>query len=1572
MKKTAAGVLTLPSAELATLKLELETNDDALFEEMSAHLFSRLLDDISVTVSKTGSQFGADAGTAGLRGRRLRLECKRYRETTKLDPRGLAGEVMEAVAKDPLIETWILMSTKKVKETERNLALVAGEKLGVPILVFDWTMPAAGAGICSLAALCATWPEVVERHMGKKAADAARALAPYAGAAVENLRKDLEFWNIGFRSLRASSIKQLERVWKDRAESRAALNQDAAGGRSGLHLISRVCPLQQLKDWWQTTATIKSPAVLTGLEGVGKTWVALDWANKSIDELPIIVLVPASVFANGYYVSEAGLRELLVKHLRAASNSNLSDEYWQARMNNLLQRPATEGAAILLIVDGLNQQPHVTWSALAQTVQGDALAGRVRLLATTRRTYFEVDLRRFAVLDPKPSQVAVGPYDQAELDEILWHHGMTRADMHPALIKLASVPRLFPLVYRLKDNAALQSEASIHRLLFEYGRDVLQERQQSTLTEDSWVAWLVERAREYYQRIPQTKRLAQPETYPDVAKTVDSPHISREEVARRLSDVVDGGLFDMTSGVTSRFVLQEDAAILALALALLDTLSVLDSTDFDTIKAELERWLEPVAAIDQVTEVLRAALAVSSATQGTDGQAVVDSLLVTWMNAQNPTSSFDQDVKVFGDAFPRSMLAVIERSGGRSQVGALYFAVQSVRRLSTQRTDDWKAITERMKEWASWVLLPRPENVADPQHYAKRNHDQIIERIGTANPGTKVVLGAKLKLAYQHLGDAASAIPSILEGHDLPAFASVLQTAAIREALQVNGYSRCWPGLAWLALVGSTDEVRTRECLQQMAKDLLNLEPEPGVHPRLRNRVSALLLRLTGYEPSEIEARSIDERFGGGWDYEKDYLDKPGSSYFLLEHRHLQLVLEDANLKPAQRLEKLKPFLADPSVTLPSDLTTVIQGALDAETFEGIDDAGQFTIQENRYEGVEAVAARFLPTVHVETSRRRLQVLASRDGDQKYWSAYRAPQFLLVAGPAESEAFIGLRTRTNLSTHEQIANTWALQVELLHKSLEEQLAVLVSAECHYYTMDLMAVIRSATASQLLSFLEFNSTQTKKAERVVLEVMAYQLIEDADAVAEKLVVYLSDEDEALRTIAFVALSSCAPEVCGRKLLAINWKPNAGEPLIAHYGSYAVGLASQHFGFDEVLSIVAPWRWLDAAAARGNQASEFQTASKYLLGLIKSPNVELPELNAVVSMRVPAPGKLARLSVSERPKSNDGLEGLRQISDDVDEVNLRMQAFAKEAAASIQKIRSSGYSLYLHAFTKESVRNAYLVSRQDWEETLEGANTLAPDFVQRVRSAEGLFVAFCDVLLEVDPAKGAVLWRALRACVHTQIKGKAGISELVHMVFRAPASAEIRMLKDELASFAETSTDKALLDLVIVAQVNGQEAWLEELVKADTAAPQLWRRKRAIVLEAFQKYPDPEKLVWPEGESTGTWQALKERMAAWTNRGAFAQYWWGRFTAAATAEEAYCAWTVFLGCADRRAHIWMDSIMDKSDTGSELDRLRGLQVRLNRDLLERTLLKQEDKSPKLSEKLFSFDAPSQWFQLDGINS
>lgn len=1564
----AASGFSTVEVLLTKLKEELEHASADAFERLAADLFCRLIGDVGVSVSKPGSQFGGDAGTAGLRRRHLRLECKRYKESSQLSARSLAGEVMEAVVKDPQLEAWVLASTKAVSETERNIARDGGAKLGVPVVVIDWTNPPAGAGINAMAALCAKWPAIVEAQVSKAAGSTARSLAAYAGATAENLAKDLEAWNIGFNHLRDKSHGHLQKVWTDKAQSLATLNQDAAGGRPGVHLIERTSVLQALDAWWLAPRDIRSPAVLVGQEGVGKTWASLDWLTRMSGRLPIVVPVPASAFQNHQEFSEAGVRDLLVQSLSWMAGSHQGAEFWRARVDRILQRPVTDGAAVLLLVDGINQRPTIGWSSLGQALQADSLAGKVRILFTTRRHFFETSVRQFAGLKFAATQVTVGGYSSDELEQMLLHHGMDKAEIPQSLLNLASTPRLFPLVVRLKSSDALRSDASVLRLLFEYGKDVHQVRTNSALTDDAWVSWLRSRAIEYRDRLIKTGSGASSSTINDVTGSLADPGVSPEDVVRRLSDVVDGGFFlvqDSLTG-TKKFSLKGPPTELGLGIALLDSLEGSENT-LEGVQADALKWLEPVAAIDLSAGVLRSALAILSALRTSDGNPHTDALLLLWLNAQNPSKSIERDALAFGESFPRSMLTVIEHSVYASQSAAFYYAVQSIRRLPRARTDDWSRITQRMLEWTSWISLPNRDHLDDPNHYAGKEQKALIDRIGVGTPGRVEVHQELLNLQYSHRGDPSAAIPGILEGHDLTLFLPVIRRAAVREAVGVDSGSRCWEGLSWVLLLASQNQERARDEIAKMGDAILASHPEDGIHPRLRNRIAALLLRLTNVQEHEERAFTINETFGVAWDYDRDYASDPGNSFFELEFRHLDRVLNSASVPVVRRLDKLKRFLALPGLQVPQDLQESIKRALATRTFDRVNEIAQTTAEEHNLKSLQTLAARIDPAGLAQMCRRRLATLATRKGEAKYWSALAAPELLLVAQDAQASAFSALRALSVDPERDKVANTRCLQLELLHKPLREQMQMLLSATSFYFLTDLVTVLRQASCAELHDFILANPGNRDKACNIVMQVMASQVPQVSDALVQELLPFLESEESEMRAVAFVALALCSPELTGRALMSRDWKPGVAEPWAAHYGSMAIAAATKHLDFSDVLALIAPWRWLDAAVARGSQLAELELATRQMIAVLDVPAETLPSPEGVLSVRVPKPAELARVVVAEPPQQSEDIgEFLKLATRNPDELQARIDRLAQDAAASIDKVRNSGHTLYLHTFSSETLEAVFKVVPSVIEELLAGTEPQSASFVKRVHTAEGLYLSLCEVLLKHAPERGARLWRALAQIMKVRFDGSAEIRELVHIVMRAPDSAEVSTLRADLTDLLRCNTDQDLFELVIASQMHGRDKWLEEFISADRKSEQLWRHKRAAVLSAFHSMPPIDKLVWPEGRTIGSLRALERGLLKWTNRAVLAKYWWNCFHNASDAEASFAAWLIFLSVADRRAWVWCAG---RAKPQSELDRLRELHFLSNKDFFAQTLSKAEKNPARFADKLFGIDAPGKWLMLDG---
>src|SRR6056297_3135098 len=90
---------------LGQLQTLLQNATAADFERLVAGLFGTLLN-CNVYVSKSGFQFGADAGTATSSGVNIRFECKRYSDDTALSERELLGEIEQAHDRDVFLEAW--------------------------------------------------------------------------------------------------------------------------------------------------------------------------------------------------------------------------------------------------------------------------------------------------------------------------------------------------------------------------------------------------------------------------------------------------------------------------------------------------------------------------------------------------------------------------------------------------------------------------------------------------------------------------------------------------------------------------------------------------------------------------------------------------------------------------------------------------------------------------------------------------------------------------------------------------------------------------------------------------------------------------------------------------------------------------------------------------------------------------------------------------------------------------------------------------------------------------------------------------------------------------------------------------------------------------------------------------------------------------------------------------------------------------------------------------------------------------------------------------------------------------
>lgn len=1066
----------------SNLKNELQNDPKhSKLEKLAAALISRLLG-VPIAVAKSGFQHGGDAGPAGRQGRRFRLECKKYSDTTSLSDRELLGEIDQALARDTALEAWFLIATRNVPEQLRQELTQKGEREGVPVEIIDWE----DRELAPLAALCAFAPDIVKAEFSEEAEKLAYALQPVSTDTIEMLRRNLQSWCLGFNILRNSSHDKLRKIWNSPKESNAYLGQDAAGG-AHTKRIRRNSVHQALSDWWLAPAKIDSPAAVIGWDGVGKTWIALNWLIETIDEQPIILVVPSSAAANLSSISETTIKQFLANQLYELSGVR-DTAHWLRRLDYLFMRPTDEGSVFTIFFDGLNQEPSIQWLNLLKILQSEIFSTKIRVIISTRKHHFENKLGRLRSLISAAKSIQVDNYDTTpggELDQMLVFEGLTQADLHPDLIELARTPRLFALVIRFRDRLIEAGQITVHRLLWEYGRDTLGVRAGRSFSEEEWQAWLKEIAQKYRNGIKEY-------TTKSLGETVSRFDLKESENYARLSDIIDGRFAEPDP--SGNLLLTSTVIEHALGVALLTHLDSVADTSFTSLYTALTQWLDPIAGLDERAKILRAAVSIL-VEQDSKPSIQAEVLVTAWLQTQNATDNHRKELAALAPNLIDALLTTIEHSDNDAQASARHWAVNALKAIPRENHHAATTIFDRISQW--FKVISRDVYPHQGADYEKNRSEGFIRRIGMDQSKEITVAGVKLVLVDQYDGTLQLTAPSIIEGFPLADALPIFEAAAITLAIR----NRCegWDALKWLCLLNEIDPDETTLALRKHAESIQQRQPEPGINPGIPDRIATLLLVLIGQESDETVAAMIDPRIDRWYTYEKDYLPNPSHSFFALERRHANLALNDTDSSLSWRVQKTNEFWFDPAFQPPAYFITEIKKHLASIEVNKLNRHDHYTSEDHKFEQLESCFARCTPDLLADRMRHKIQGIASFPAGSRYWSALHVTDHLLLSDTEAATAAKTLRLSTTEidDTHESFVAIQLLMVEILKLDSKSQFHTIIDANIECIFDNIKEVLRPPSSDDVDALITHYANGSSKQKNDLLLLLSIHSVKLSD-------------------------------------------------------------------------------------------------------------------------------------------------------------------------------------------------------------------------------------------------------------------------------------------------------------------------------------------------------------------------------------------------------------------------------------------------------------------------------------------
>jgi len=220
---------------------------------------------------------------------------------------------------------------------------------------------------------------------------------------------------IDYAQTRAASLFYLRSAFEDARRARLDLGQriNVLEGR-GRHVVERRQASEALDSWWTGWPEDPRPFVLLGQEGMGKTWALASWlARRLASEDPTL---PLTLFLPGQTVGSSEALPLIAGALFTCTGAR-DRRFWSRRVEEFVQSSPVPHPVLLLVLDGLNEQPLFDWQTLLESFRSSPWENRVAILLTCRPAYwsetFDLEFRNTV------QSFEIGPYDDDELASAL-------------------------------------------------------------------------------------------------------------------------------------------------------------------------------------------------------------------------------------------------------------------------------------------------------------------------------------------------------------------------------------------------------------------------------------------------------------------------------------------------------------------------------------------------------------------------------------------------------------------------------------------------------------------------------------------------------------------------------------------------------------------------------------------------------------------------------------------------------------------------------------------------------------------------------------------------------------------------------------------------------------------------------------------------------------------------------------------------------------------------------------------------------------------------------------------------
>lgn len=456
---------------------------------------------------------------------------------------------------------------------------------------------------------------------------------------------------------------------------------------------------------------------ILGKEGVGKSWVtAQSWLF--FEDKPLHIFLCAQDFSQ---LATSDLEDFLIKKIIEQTNdedNQVTFQKWKDVFKKWENDSGEHNINLLVSIDGINQKPDVDWPLIINKISRQFKSKKVKILVTSRTTFFNERVKRKIINDYKT--VTVIDWSEEERNEILIQKEINPITLTASVANSLLNPRLLNIAISLFDKQKIQKidELDVNRILLEHIRQ-MESEYYGDMTYSEFLINLQNHAKEIINRLVKDEK--------------DDLNYFKGN----LNAVAEGRFFEVIEDDLNSYKLRDEGLSFSLGLEIVLQLNRMKSNG-KNLDDGLAKVIEPINALDKTSDIIISSLTILIFEPNYYSKEVLTALVSCFISLQNTNEShlgyFSTIVERKISDFINILKELCLNGGSQPNFNWVEKSIICIPHTS----QSWLCIEEQIKTWLQYYSLSPEKNLSS--FSKKDDKDRLI-----ALEKNKVKISEKLK-----------------------------------------------------------------------------------------------------------------------------------------------------------------------------------------------------------------------------------------------------------------------------------------------------------------------------------------------------------------------------------------------------------------------------------------------------------------------------------------------------------------------------------------------------------------------------------------------------------------------------------------------------------------------------------------------------------------------------------------------------------------------------------------------------------------------------------------------------------